>query len=160
MDDIPHAHRALVAMQQRDWVSSRYVSLLEHGAVETGEPVLEEELEDVVASELHAKLVARHARRSHDQSRRPHLQVIADMDGVVAEAPDGVVLADHAPGQLHHGLLLAPERIVLGGVDVDGHVGPAVDPQVRLLIYLQIEPSAGHKTSHRLFEDTGQRLST
>jgi hypothetical protein len=86
-------------------------------------------------------------------------ELIADVDGIVPHARDREVLSEHATGQLHFRKLFAPERIVVGWVDIDSFLWPPMHLQICLFISLQIESPERHASCHRFLEDPSQHLS-
>src|SRR5262249_7125238 len=98
-----------------------------------------EALGHVRAIEAHAELVARDARLRDDELGRAHKQPVTDAELGLPQATDGEVLAEHAPGEFGSWQLLAPELVVLGGIDVDRLLGSAVHREIGLAVAIQVQ---------------------
>src|SRR6266404_637223 len=66
------------------------------------------------------------------------------------------VFAEHAPGQIHLWQLALPKIVMLGRIDIDGLLRPAVNRQIRLPIAIEIERAEIDSSGNRLFKDAGR----
>src|SRR5262245_12502941 len=116
---------AVRAVEPLDGIAGRDLAGLEHAHVEAGTARGREALHPLRLAHTRREGRAGNARRGRLDERRADPEAVADPDVAGAEARERQVLAERA-GRRLRAELARPPGVVLGGVEVEGLVGPAV----------------------------------
>src|SRR3954463_12492808 len=151
-DDIGHGNAVFVLGDEFERVAGPYVSLSKDSEIEACAAAAKEPLHDIGPIEANTELEARHPGLRHDELRRPGAKSVANVNAVLEHAFGGDVLAESSPRKVDTGELVAPERIVLRRVSVDGLVGPTVDGEIGLLVTRNVQSRNPDPTRHGRLE--------
>src|SRR5439155_14423753 len=99
---------------------------------------------------------ARHAGLRHHELGGTDPESVPDVNGILDETLRREILAEGSPGEVHAWKLGAPERVMLGRIDIDGLVGAAVNGEVGLPVAFQVQASNFDKARHGRLEDRRQ----
>ena len=110
------------------------VARLQHPQVPSGAAALHDQLRHVEAIPAASELPARRARLRDLHDRRADAERVADGNVRFALSLDRKILAEPAGSALLNSELLAPERIVVGGIDAHRFVGAAMNLEIGLTV--------------------------
>jgi len=136
-----------------DGIPGPYLPFLQDAQVKAGATAGQEPLRESARSHPDPQLVARRPRLTDLEEGASHLEHVSDVDLPLQHPFHGEVLAELAESQVAPAELPLPEIVVLERVGVDRLVGPSVDPEIRLAVPFQVQPSDPDAARDRLLED-------